>query len=66
MSEANRFGSWRQHCNEDSTSRLAADGASNSFAIWTLIAYAILKVETNVPGRAYLYSAFEAPPVSRP
>ena len=38
--------------NENSPSRLAADGVSNSFAIWTEIAYALLEVHTNVPGGA--------------
>ena len=43
----------RTSYNEHSPSRLAADGVSNSFAIWNLIAYAIFEVERNVPGPAY-------------
>ena len=38
--------------NENSPSRLAADGVSNSFAIWTEITYDLLEVDTNVPGGA--------------
>ena len=37
---------------EHSPSRLAADGVSNSFDIWDLIAYTYFAVETNVPGGA--------------
>ena len=37
---------------ESSPSRLAADGVSDSFAIWTEITYALLEVDTNVPGGA--------------
>ena len=44
------FSEWR---NENSPSRLATDGVSNSFAIRTEISFALLEANTNVPGGAH-------------